>query len=535
MRGDWALATYNKNFRVKNGLEVGGDGAFEGTVTADSFQLDTTYVTGSVAPGELAWNPDAGTIEFELKDGNIVHRIGQQEVIRVENNTGSTIAQGSVVYISGSSGFLPRISLADASAEATSSKTFGLVASDGGIATGAEGFVVTSGLVRGVNTDGIAAGTALWLSTTAGQYTATKPTAPDHGVFIGWVVKSGTNGEILTKIQNGYELDELHSVLIDGTPADNEVLAYDSTSGLWKNQTAAEAGLIDTSSTAQTKTGAFTSSGIISGLELTSTNSSGSEGGQINLTKPATTSLSGDIAIDIYNNQLRFYDKGGTNRGAYIDLTAAGAGVGTNLLGGVTGAMNYAQTEGTKQSAVSAAGTTIVSVSITTNGYPILVTVTGDVENNSAGGWTVLQLYRDSTAIGNPVHTEGSAGSENVPYALSVIDTPAAGTYTYALKLNNSAGGTFNFGESDGPVITAIELSGPKGDTGASGSTPDAFKTIAVSGQSNVVADSSTDTLTLEAGTNITITTDAASDKITISAASGGTSDSLSPLLLMGG
>lgn len=44
------------------------------------------------------------------------------------------------------------------------------------------------------------------------------------------------------------------------------------------------------------------------------------------------------------------------------------------------------------------------------------------------------------------------------------------------------------------------------------------FSTIAVSGQSNVVADSTSDTLTLVAGTNITITTDATSDSVTINA-----------------
>jgi plastocyanin len=52
------------------------------------------------------------------------------------------------------------------------------------------------------------------------------------------------------------------------------------------------------------------------------------------------------------------------------------------------------------------------------------------------------------------------------------------------------------------------------------------FTTIAVSGQNNVVADSATDTLTLAAGTGITITTDAGTDTVTItSTASGGASN----------
>jgi len=49
------------------------------------------------------------------------------------------------------------------------------------------------------------------------------------------------------------------------------------------------------------------------------------------------------------------------------------------------------------------------------------------------------------------------------------------------------------------------------------------FSTVAVSGQSNVVADSTSDTLTLAAGSNITITTDATTDTITIASSGGGT------------
>ncbi len=54
--------------------------------------------------------------------------------------------------------------------------------------------------------------------------------------------------------------------------------------------------------------------------------------------------------------------------------------------------------------------------------------------------------------------------------------------------------------------------------------TANAFKTISVSGQSDVVADSAADTLTLVAGSNVTITTNAGSDSITIAASGGGSS-----------
>lgn len=72
---------------------------------------------------------------------------------------------------------------------------------------------------------------------------------------------------------------------------------------------------------------------------LRSTQSSGDEGGQINLALAATnTTLSGEVAIDINQNRLRIFETSGSNRGVYIDLSAASNGVGTNLVsgGGIT-------------------------------------------------------------------------------------------------------------------------------------------------------------------------------------------------------
>ena len=76
------------------------------------------------------------------------------------------------------------------------------------------------------------------------------------------------------------------------------------------------------------------SSGIFSTKLISVTNSTGDEGGEILLAKPSTnTTLVGTgITIDAFQNKIRFFEQGGTARGAYIDLTECVGGAGTNLL-----------------------------------------------------------------------------------------------------------------------------------------------------------------------------------------------------------
>lgn len=86
--------------------------------------------------------------------------------------------------------------------------------------------------------------------------------------------------------------------------------------------------------------GSITSGDFNAGGALVSNASAGDEGGEIRLAKPATnTTLASSITLDIYQNKLRIFETGGTNRGVYIDLTTTSAGVATNLLGG--GSMTY--------------------------------------------------------------------------------------------------------------------------------------------------------------------------------------------------
>jgi hypothetical protein len=68
---------------------------------------------------------------------------------------------------------------------------------------------------------------------------------------------------------------------------------------------------------------------------LESVYSNGNEGGEIFLNKPATgTTITNGVTIDVYQDRLRIFENGGTNRGAYIDISAAATGVGSNLLAG---------------------------------------------------------------------------------------------------------------------------------------------------------------------------------------------------------
>jgi hypothetical protein len=173
------------------------------------------------------------------------------------NRSGSTFAKGTVVYISSVSGQIPEISKASASSEATSSKTIGIVSEN--IAHNAQGLVTTFGVIKNVNTNGMTEGANVWLSTTAGEYTTTKPSVPNHGVHVGYVLKaSATAGRIFVYIQNGFELEELHNVKL-GTLSDGQALIYSASSNYWTNGAAVSG--VSFNDTAYPATESFSSSG----------------------------------------------------------------------------------------------------------------------------------------------------------------------------------------------------------------------------------------------------------------------------------
>jgi len=141
-------------------------------------------------------------------------------------------------------------------------------------------------------------------------------------------------------------------------------------------------------------------------------------------------------------------------------------------------------------------------------------------------GGTILN-YTDPLAP--YVYANNVTNSETSDY---VLKTNADGTYTWVEQASGGGGGSYN----DAAVDTHLNVSGAGSNEvlqwsgsdyqwtalPSGGSSANTFGTIAVAGQTNVVADTATDTLTLVAGSNVTITTDANADSITINASGGG-------------
>lgn len=209
---------------------TGGGGG--GTIT-----VSDTDPTGSATDGDIHLLTDDGTtggvvIKTFLYDGAWIDTT-EPDYEKCKNVTGSTITKGKIVYVNGANGGVPTITLADNTTETTSSKSIGIVAKN--ITNNSDGYFIRSGLLIGVDTSTFSAGDTLWLGTN-GNITNTRPSAPNHAVFVGYALTSASSGRMLVSVMNGYELDELHNVSIT-TPTNGQVLTYESATGLWKNQT----------------------------------------------------------------------------------------------------------------------------------------------------------------------------------------------------------------------------------------------------------------------------------------------------------
>lgn len=318
--------------------------------------------------------------------------------VTVRNATGALITKGSIVYVSGGNGTHTQVTKAIASGDSTSARTLGWLADD--IANNADGLCMVEGYLDGVDTQGVTEGSQLYLSgTVAGAYQVAKPVAPIHLVYVGVCVKaSAGNGRVYVKVQNGYELSEIHDVLIV-SPTNNQVLAYDSATQLWKNATNAPDGVTSITATAPLTGGTITSTGSI-GLDQTAlsiTKSQVSDFTSGTVTSASTAQQSGTAVFASFSGIATSATSAATATNAGTAVYATTSGTAVTISGDITKSQVSDFTSGTVASAGTAqqAGTAVFA---DTSGTAVYATTSGTATYADTSG-TAVFATNASTAV----------------------------------------------------------------------------------------------------------------------------------------
>ena len=229
------LKFYSFDFTSNVWNLIGGSAAF--TQPVDSLFFNVGVLTNNVDTAKMRWDSDLATVVLGLND-NVPNELGFKNFWLVKNQTGSTITKGSIVYANGTVGASGRITVAKfiANGSIDAKYLLGITAHD--LTDGEDGYVISFGKIRQVNTDTFAAGAILYPSpTVAGVWTDVEPIAPNIDMPIGFCINSHVNnGTIAIRVASGYKLSELHDVAIS-SPVDKASLYYSG--GLWRDTTAA--------------------------------------------------------------------------------------------------------------------------------------------------------------------------------------------------------------------------------------------------------------------------------------------------------
>lgn len=230
-----SLAPGTGAFNLTQTLDLGASYGLK-TIGVKSGAIDFMSTLQPSVEARMNWSAQWGTVQIGLKGGNVTLEIGQDNVTKIFNNTGTTLAQGAVVRLTSSVNNLPTVTLAQASSIIGSSY-LAVVAEP--ILNNAEGFVLTNGTITDLNTSAFTAGDMLYLSSASpGALTNIQPVAPNQSIPVAIVTTvSSTVGTLLVRPFTGQSLNRLSDVTIT-SPLAGQALVYDAGTSKFVNGTA---------------------------------------------------------------------------------------------------------------------------------------------------------------------------------------------------------------------------------------------------------------------------------------------------------
>jgi len=243
--------TFYNSQTISGSLLTNGNTFISGNLTISGSINSVKYVDfpqwdSTTQPGRLSYDSGEGTLTFGLSGGNLDLPIGVINFETCFNEDSSSISKGNAVRVTGAQGNRVAVKKAHALDDDGSAEILGLAAETIGV--GAQGKIIVAGPLKGIDTSAYTEGQKVYLSTTPGAFTMEKPQAPVHNVWLGVIQRVHASiGIINIKVQNGYEIEELHDVRITtASLADKQLLARSGS--VWANQTISHLGIAETAS-----------------------------------------------------------------------------------------------------------------------------------------------------------------------------------------------------------------------------------------------------------------------------------------------
>ena len=362
----------------------------------------------TLAAGRMWYDGSTGAWNLGMGNGNITQQVGEEIFVYGKASAAITDSPLQIVYHTGTVGASGVITFAPTIAGITDVNSIVGIATEN-LALNGFGRVTSFGVVRGITTNGTAFGETwadddvIWYNPVTGNPTKVEPVAPYIKVQVGLVIKAGAggSGSFQVGVVRGSKLGGTDSNVRFGTLANNDLIAYDTALGYWKNIPSATFG-----------TGTVTSVSVVSANGFAGTVATATTTPAITLTTTITGLLKGNgtaISAAVANTDYvplstvitKTADYTITGTDTWIINNKTGSALTLTFPAASSWTGRYITVKNMQAQAVNSASSNIVPIDSTSAGTAILLGVVGNWATMVSDGtnWIIMQAASNNNLL----------------------------------------------------------------------------------------------------------------------------------------